>query len=373
MRGSAFGVDAIVIDPAVPMVAQIALERIASRAARRGSHAVPPGSAVPFPWPAELPSFRADIPKTAPPPPRVASPDGLVAGWSAFGTVVFFGAALIAAAAGSLPAVVVFLLMTAVTTAVCARKAVDARRSGWRTAVTDPKKALGNARVRQWYARHGGAYYHRQYVQPPEDFDRSDMGLWKRAFTAAAEIRDSEVVKRRYVDSAQVLAAVPQRVWDIAQGLARLREVRARQQTTVGGAAASDRNVAVKMREQGQLISLASGRISRRVKDLEEFAAMLAKADEAVRGLEALEQLGAVDDMLTELLATTDEQPGDRDQAERLRGDAQAVIDQAIAAAQRFADLSDGQDPGDGQDPDDGQDLGQLSGVRFGSYVPEGP
>jgi hypothetical protein len=95
--------------------------------------------------------------------------------------------------------------------------------------------------------------------------------------------------------------------------------------------------VSEKIAAQEQHFTVAYERILSRVAELESFAALVGRADEAKQRELAVEQLGEVDELLLELLASTSVTPGDAEQIERLRSEAEAVIEQAVAAAQQFA------------------------------------
>jgi hypothetical protein len=336
MVGKAFHSDAIVIDPALPRTAGQALEsKFSVSRLAAGLDAARHGRLIPFGQPAPL----------APHPPRIMSGAARKARGSAIWTVLFLGAALSAAAAGSLPFAVVFLLLTAVTTIACVWGVFDARSSGWTRLLTESAgRTAEAARARDpgnWYLRHAAAYYHRRYVMPHTDFDEESKRVWTRAIVAANEIRGSEVVTQQVIDSTQVALALPQRLWEIAEGLARLSEVRKRQQESLRQAEPNDPHIAVKVTRQSHRLTLAAEHIDRRVGKLEEVARLLAKADALKRREAALGRLDEVDDLLLELLANTQDVAGDLDLTERLRLEAQAVIEQANEAAQSLA-LSDG-------------------------------
>jgi hypothetical protein len=76
--------------------------------------------------------------------------------------------------------------------------------------------------------------------------------VWDRAVTAAKAILGSEVVKLELVDPVQVTAAMPQVLWEIAEGLARLTQARARQQESLDQAAPGDPYIAAKVNEPGR-------------------------------------------------------------------------------------------------------------------------
>ena len=167
--------------------------------------------------------------------------------------------------------------------------------------------------------------------------DRDAGEVWSRAITAVNTIGTSEVVRLRLVDSVQVAAAMPQRLWEIAEGLARLTEARVRQRESLRQAEEDDPYISVKVTSQDRKLTLAAERLRERVRKLEEFADLLAAADAGQQREATLERLGKVDDLLLDLLASTEGTSDELDQTERLRLEVQAVIEQANEAARNLA------------------------------------
>ena len=120
-------------------------------------------------------------------------------------------------------------------------------------------------------------------------------------------------------------------------GLARLTEARARQRESLRHAEQDDPYISGKVTSQDHKLTLAAERIAARVGKLEEFADLLGKADAGKHREATLERLGKVDDLLLDLLATTEAGPDELDQTERLRLEVQAVIEQANEAARNLA------------------------------------
>ena len=203
--------------------------------------------------------------------------------------------------------------------------------------VTDPERLVRPHNSDSWYVRHATAYYHRRYVMPRTDMDRDAGEVWSRAITAVNTIGTSEVVRLRLVDSVQVAAAMPQRLWEIAEGLARLTEARVRQRESLRQAEEDDPYISVKVTSQDRKLTLAAERLRERVRKLEEFADLLAAADACLQREATLERLGKVDDLLLDLLASTEGTSDELDQTERLRLEVQAVIEQANEAARNLA------------------------------------
>lgn len=332
------GAGAIVIDPAVPPVARTVLMR-KFRAAQRHPSTIPRrGALIPF---------RDSVPDAPPPPQplRMTTTQAHLTLGSAIGFVVLLGGVLLAMAAGSLPAFAAMLALTVVAGGLGVRSGVAARAVGWTAEVADPQTILASDYDR-WYERQTAAYYHRRYVVPGTDIDVAHRDEWGRAVAAADSIRTSYVLQSRLVDFEQVTAALPQRLWDIAAGFARLAEVRARQQDSARRAGSDDPYVSRKIAAQERHLELAHERLMSRVGELETLAGLIARADAAKQRELAVQQLGEVDDLLLDLLAHTSAVPGDEEQAERLRTEAEAVIEQAVEAAQRFALPSpDGEPP----------------------------
>jgi hypothetical protein len=271
-----------------------------------------------------------------PRPPRVKSAAARKAYGAGILTVFFFGGVLLAAAAGSLPSVIILLILTATTTIASVLAASDGNASGWTETVTEPTGTRSHDPA-NWYVQHAAAYYHRRYVMPCTDIDSEDKHIWDRAAAAANRIRESEVVRQQLIDSAQLAIALPERLWEIAVGLARLSEVRQRQRESLRHAEPDDPQISVKVTHQGRKLTLAAKHIGKRVAKLEEVASLLQKADTAKRREAALGRLDEVDDLLIDLLASTTDAPGDLDLTECLRLEVQAVIEQANDAARSLA------------------------------------
>jgi hypothetical protein len=132
-------------------------------------------------------------------------------------------------------------------------------------------------------------------------------------------------------------------LWEIAEGLARLTEARARQQESLRQAEQDDPYISVKVTSQDRKLALAADQIGERVRKLEDFAGLLDKADAGRHREATLERLGKVDELLIDLLASTEGTADELDQAERLRLEVQAVIEQANEAA-RYLVLPDEDD-----------------------------
>jgi hypothetical protein len=173
---------------------------------------------------------------------------------------------------------------------------------------------------------------HRRYVRPRTDIDAAFLPLWNRAAAAAEQIAAAEVVVADRVDSAQVTALLPHRLWEIAERLARLTEARDRQREILGGAAPDDPDLAATVAQQRAAQDLAAADATRRVERLEEIAGLLAQADLAVGRETVANALAGLNAIHAELLAGVGETEADADLTERVRLEAQTVIDQAHKA-----------------------------------------
>ena len=367
----AFDVDAIVLDPAVPPAARRALQsRFAARsAAARGTGRNVPARRVSTPDArSNAPDARHSVPRSgrlipfrqlappAPHPPRVMSDTARKVLNSAIFTVIMLGAARIAATAGSVPFVVVFLILTVIPTVACARAVVDASDTGWTMLVTEPAATMRFSDPGNWYARHAAAYYHRRYVLPRTDIAEADRPVWARAIVAASAIGGSEVVRQQRIDSAQVAVALPQRLWQIAEPLARLSEVRERLQ-----AERDDADFAARVTRLDRELASVALRIEKRVAKLEAVAADLEEADSVLRREAKKERLKEIGDLLLELRARTEDTPDDLDVTDHMRLEVQAVIEQANEAARSLAlpDQDEDEDEDGDQDGDRDDDGGE--------------
>jgi hypothetical protein len=308
--GEPFASDAIIIDPVVPVAARYSLEQRWSQGARKGARST------------SLLPFRQAPPPLPPPPAHNAARRSWQ--WAAC-VALCLGVALSGAAAGSVVLVVVFLIGTGVATALSTHSALDA-------------SASGQATIRErWHARHATAFYHRRYIVPPTDLDENVRSIWARAIAAANQIRDSDVVRRHLIDSAEATAHLPQRLWEIAEGLARLSLARSLQREILRQGRTDGQQVAAKVNRQGREMDLAAATIEERVRRLEDSASLVKKADEVTHMEATLGRLGEVDELLLDLRASTPDARPDLDPAERLRLEVQAVIDQASEAVRSLA------------------------------------
>lgn len=179
--------------------------------------------------------------------------------------------------------------------------------------------------------------YRRRYVVPSTDLDPEARQVWSRAAGAADTITASLVVREQRVDSVRVSVVLPNWLWEIAEKLALLSEVRAGQRKILPSLDAGAPEVAATLDRQRHVQDMAVADVERKVRQLQMLADRVVKADDAVRkartAQEAVQQLAALNDSHADLLARIDHSgETDTHEAETLSYDLQAVITQADAA-----------------------------------------
>jgi hypothetical protein len=194
---------------------------------------------------------------------------------------------------------------------------------------------LGRPSAREVEAAQAPVTKHRRYVLPSTDIDAEHWKLWKRAVDARNKIAGADVVNDGRIDSVQIAEVLPQRLWDIAERLARLAEVRARHQEILDGVPPDDPDVAPAVTRQQRAQELALADATRRVSDLETFADLVTAADLAARKESIVRELNDLDDAHAELLAGIGDTALDADLAHQLTDDATAVIEQARQAIEQ--------------------------------------
>jgi hypothetical protein len=226
---------------------------------------------------------------------------------------------------------------------------------------------LGRPSAREIEAAHAPVTQHRHYVVPSTDIDAEHWKLWKRAVDARNRIAGADVVNAGRIDSVQVAEVLPQRLWDIADRLARLAEVRARHKEILGDVPPDDPAVAPAVTRQRRAQELALADATRRVSDLENFADLLDAADLAGRKESIAAELNALDDTHADLLAGIGDTALDADVAHRLADDATAVIEQARQAIEQANEAALTLAlPGDGPDDESGNEPGDSPGDEPG-------
>jgi hypothetical protein len=194
---------------------------------------------------------------------------------------------------------------------------------------------LGRPSAREITAAHAPVTQHRRYVLPSTDIDAEHWKLWKRAVDARNRIAGADVVNAGQIDSVQVAEVLPQRLWDIAERLARVAEVRARHKQILGDVPHDDPDVAPAVTRQRRVQELALADAARRVSELENFANLVAAADLATRKETIVRELNDLDDTHADLLARIGDTDLDNDLTHRLANDATAVIEQARQAIEQ--------------------------------------
>jgi len=189
--------------------------------------------------------------------------------------------------------------------------------------------------------------YHRRYVVPSIDMDPEARQVWSRAARSADTISGSEVVKEQRVDSVRVSVVLPNWLWDIAEKLALLSEVRTGERKIPFGLDAGAPEVSMALGQQRRVRDIAAADIERQVQQLEVLADRVTEADAAVRKVraaqEALRQLAALNDSHANLLARVDHSgAADTHEAQLMSRDAQAVIAQADEAVRQANEAASG-------------------------------
>jgi hypothetical protein len=199
---------------------------------------------------------------------------------------------------------------------------------------------LARPRARDVAAAHAPVTQHRRYVLPSSDIDAEHWQLWKKAVDARNRIVRAQVVSAGQIDSVQVTEVLPQRLWDIADRLARLSQVRARHQEILGQVPPDDPDIAPALARQRRAQDVAAADVARRVHDLESFADLVDAADLATRKESIMRELSALDDTHADLLAGVGDSAADADLSQRLADDVTAVIDQAREAVKQANDAA---------------------------------
>jgi hypothetical protein len=266
----------IVIDPEVPA------------AARRELRQTPLSALAMFGDPPRRPGTRG-----APDDARLAALPGkqLVAGGSLAVVAVLFFASL--ANLGPFSGDLVFLVVLLSMTCIVMGGLSLVQRAG-----SEPGKRNGPA-----------VAYHRRYVVPELDLHGEEMAHWRRASQAARTIGASEAVRLGLIDTVEVAAVLPYRLWEVAERLALLSAPDQRQSSILQGLDASDPGLQAVLEPQRRVHELTVTDIERRIGRLEEFAALTASADTMRKRRRAIEELAALNPDYEELLVRLDE-PG---------------------------------------------------------------
>ena len=167
---------------------------------------------------------------------------------------------------------------------------------------SDPRPAP-RGRRRPWQRRIAADTYHRRYVVPELDLRGDAVFLWQRTSRAARVIRRSEPVRRGLIDSVRVAVVLPCHLWEVAERLALLSGPERRQSSALGQLDADDPEVRAVLDGQRRVRELTIADIEPRVRDLEAFADLAARADAALKRQRALQELAGLNQDYEELLA----------------------------------------------------------------------
>jgi hypothetical protein len=215
--------------------------------------------------------------------------------------------------------------------------------------------AMGDYADRRRKARaagHPAIAWHGRYVVPVADIDSESWPLWERAAAGQERITGATVVRQDLIDSVQVAAVLPQRLWEIAERLALLSEARERQRDILGVVPADDPAIVATVGWQRRAQDLAAADITRRVTDLEALGDLFAAADAAIDRERIASELADLNDLHADLLARIGENATDAEPAGQIAGDVAEIIEQARAAVSRanaaaVALALPGEDPAD--------------------------
>ncbi len=184
----------------------------------------------------------------------------------------------------------------------------------------------------RWQRQHAAAIYHRRYVVPETDLDREGRQMWVKAVEAANRIYVSEVVDQALIDSAQVKAIMPYRLWEIGERLARIAMLRDQQGAILREISPDHPDIAPIVGRQRRALELAAEDVNGRVRKLEVLADRLERADSAKRHVVIVLRLATLNDPLREIVADRDVSIGQPEIDERASGDIEAVIEQSRQA-----------------------------------------
>jgi hypothetical protein len=123
--------------------------------------------------------------------------------------------------------------------------------------------------------------YHGRYVVPDLDLDEKARLAWDRATAASEAIQASAVVSAQLIDSTRMLSALPYHRWDIAERSARLSQLRQRLAAAMRDLDIESAKVQSVSQPLQQTSAMAADDIETRVRQLEELAGLVRKADES--------------------------------------------------------------------------------------------
>jgi hypothetical protein len=216
-------------------------------------------------------------------------------------------------------------------------------------------------------ASHPAIVWHGRYVVPVADIDAESWPLWERAAAGHERIKGASVVQRDLIDSVQVTAVLPQRLWEIAERLSLLSEARERQREILGEPVPDDAAIAATLGWQRRAQDLATADVTRRVADLEALADLFAAADAAIGRERIVSELAELNDLHADLLARIGETAAGTEPEERIAGDVTDIIEQAREAVRRANEAAatlalPGEDPAGAVPESEAETPGEVGG-----------
>jgi hypothetical protein len=142
-----------------------------------------------------------------------------------------------------------------------------------------------------------------------------------------------------------VTTQVPELLWKIAEGLAKISDVRFDLKKIVPGAERFHPVVEAKIKAQEHDLAYGSRQVGRRIDRLETLASRLAAADAARRDEALLRQLCEVDPKIHDLVASTSESVIEVDMAEGLKLDVEAIVEMTNQAISDLSAQDEDEDP----------------------------
>ncbi|WP_019632772.1 hypothetical protein [Actinomadura atramentaria] len=143
---------------------------------------------------------------------------------------------------------------------------------------------------------------HGRYVRP-DDLGGAEAALVRRAQTAVATVLGSAVQRQRLLDDVRNTVTLPAQTWDIAQTLAKADELRKEHAATP--LERRDAAITQILAAQSEALSLAAASVTRRVEALEDYAARVRDADDALHRWTTAQRLSERGDAYQDLLART--------------------------------------------------------------------
>jgi hypothetical protein len=140
-----------------------------------------------------------------------------------------------------------------------------------------------------------------RYVRP-EDLSETAADLLRQAQSAAAAVLESQVNTTGLLDDVRNGVTLPAQVWEVASVLIRVDTLRREHE------AVTDRKhgqIAEMLDAQAEALNLATESVTRRVGALEDYAARVRGADDALRQWETVQRLSGRSEAYRDLLART--------------------------------------------------------------------